>query len=119
MNSEFKFVDSAIIDIPPGFSVFCDMDGTLVDTDYSNYLSYRRAVIEVTHGTYDVDFTDERLNRENLKKRFPSLSTSQIEIIATLKAEYFMDFVSETRLNTALAYLITKYHGKNTIVLVT
>ena len=119
MIGEFKFDDSAAIDIPIGFSVFCDMDGTLVDTDYANYLSYRRAVIEATCGTHDVDFTDDRLNRESLKKRFPSLTTSQLEIIAALKAEYFMDFVSETRLNTALAHLITKYRGKNTIVLVT
>jgi hypothetical protein len=119
MISEFKSVDSTAIGIPPEFSVFCDMDGTLVGTDYANYLSCRRAVIEATHGTHDVDFTDERLNRENLKRRLPSLTTSQIERIVALNAEYFTGFISEAILNTALAHLITKHQGKNTIVLAT
>lgn len=119
MISKFEPLDSATIGIHPGFSVFCDMDGTLVDTDYANYLSYRRAVIEVTRGMHDIDFTDERLNRENLKKRLPSLTATQLEIIAALKAQYFTDFISETILNTALAHLITKHQGKNTIILVT
>lgn len=100
MISEFKSVDIAAIGIPSGFTVFYDMDGTLVDTDFANYLSYRRAVIEATRGMHDVDFTDERLNRENLKRRLPSLTTSQLEIIAALKAEYFTGFISETILNT-------------------
>ncbi len=32
MISEFKSVDSATIDIPPEFSVFCDMDEQLKGT---------------------------------------------------------------------------------------
>jgi len=119
MINEFQSGDGAAIEIPPGFSIFCDMDGTLVDTDYANYLSYRRAVIEATRGTHDVEFTDERLNRESLKTRLPSLTAAQLEVIASLKAEYFTEFLSETRLNTELAHLITKHRGKNTIVLVT
>lgn len=106
MINEFTFDDDAAIDIRPGFTVFCDMDGTLVDTDYANYLSYRRAVIEGTCGAHDVELTDERLNRESLKKRLPSLTATQFDVIASLKTEYFTEFVSETRLNTAMARLL-------------
>jgi hypothetical protein len=91
----------------------------LVDTDYANYLSYRRAVIEATRGTHDVEFTDERLNRESLKTRLPSLTAAQLEVITSLKTKYFTEFLSETQLNTALAHLITKHRCRNTIVLVT
>lgn len=119
MINEFQSGDGASIKVPPGFSVFCDMDGTLVDTDYANYLSYRRAVIEATRGTHDVEFTDERLNRESLKKRLPSLTAAQLEVIVSLKTEYFTEFLSNTRLNTALAHFITEHRSKNTIVLVT
>ena len=118
MINKFKFNDSTAIDIPSGLTIFCDMDGTLVDTDYANFLSYRRALIEVTCGAHDVDFTGDRLDREVLKKRFPSL-TSKLDVIVALKAKYFMEFVAETRLNTALAHLISQCCGKNTIVLVT
>ena len=52
MINEFSYDDLKSIDLPLGFSVFCDLDGTLVDTDYANYLSYRRAVIEVTNGMH-------------------------------------------------------------------
>lgn len=119
MINEFQFGDKVAIEIPPGFCVFCDMDGTLVDTDYANYLSYRRAVIEATCGTHDIEFTDERLNRESLKTRLPSLTADQLEVIISLKTKYFTKFLSETRLNTVLAHLITKHRGKNKIVLVT
>ena len=119
MIREVESENEADIEIPPGFIVFCDMDGTLVDTDYANYLSYRHAVIEVTRGKHDVEFSGERLNRESLKKRLPSLTAAQCEVIASRKAEYFTEFLSETRLNTALANLITKYSGTNKTVLVT
>lgn len=58
MINEFNFDDGNSIDLPLGFFVFCDLDGALVDTDYANYLSYRRAVIESTSGTYDVNFSN-------------------------------------------------------------
>jgi phosphoglycolate phosphatase-like HAD superfamily hydrolase len=119
MINEIQSGEGVAIDIPPGVIVFCDMDGTLVDTDYANYLSYREAVIEATRGTQDVDYTDERLNRERLKKRLPSLTDSQLEVIAALKSEYFKEFLSDTRLNNALAQIIFKHRNKNTIVLVT
>jgi beta-phosphoglucomutase-like phosphatase (HAD superfamily) len=119
MINEFNFDDRKSIDLPLGFSMFCDLDGTLVDTDYANYLSYRRALIEVTSGMYDVDFRNERLNRESLKRRLPSLTDAQLELITSLKSWYFKGFLSETRLNTELAELITSYHGKNQMVLVT
>jgi len=117
--NEFHPNDWKFIGFPLGFSVFCDLDGTLVDTDYANYLSYREAVKEATSGMYDVDFCSERLNRESLKKRLPSLTDAQLELIASLKAEYFKEFLSETRLNTKLADLIICHHDKNPMVLVT
>ncbi len=119
MINEFNYNDGKLIDLPLGFSVFCDLDGTLVDTDYANYLSYRRAVIEETRGMYDVAFSNERLNRESLKKRFPSLTATQLERITSLKSEFFNGFISETRLNTELADLIISHHRKNPIILVT
>lgn len=117
--SEIRSGDCAGIEIPSGFSVFCDMDGTLVDTDYANYLAYRRAVIEATHGTYDLAFSDERINRESLKKQLPSLAAVQIEALVSLKEKYFNEFLSYTRLNTELAQLITDHQTRNTMVLVT
>lgn len=119
MSREAESENAIDIQIPPGFIVFCDMDGTLVDTDYANYLSYRRAILEATRGKHDVQFSSTRLNRECLKKRIPSLTDDQCEEIVSLKAKYFTEFLSETRLNTALADFIRKHRGTNETVLVT
>ena len=87
MIREIESKNEVDIEIPLGFIVFCDMDGTLVDTDYANYLSYRQAVIEATCGKHDVEFTGERINREGLKNQLPFLTATQYEVIAALKAE--------------------------------
>lgn len=107
------------IELPLGFVVFCDMDGTLIDTDHANYLSYRKAVLQVTHGMHDVQYSAERLNRESMKKQLPYLSDEEYEKIARLKAEYFPEFFSETRVNKSLAGLVRKFSGKRKTVLVT
>ena len=119
MIREIESKNEVNIEIPLGFIVFCDMDGTLVDTDYANYLSYRQAVIEATCGKHDVEFTGERLNREGLKNQLPFLTATQYEVIAALKAEYFTKLLSETRLNAALANLIARCRRMNETVLVT
>lgn len=119
MDEKEEQDDKLNIEIPPGFIVFCDMDGTLVDTDYANYLSYRRAIVEETRGVHDVHFSGERFNEESLKNQAPSLTDNQRENIANLKAEYFNEFLSETRLNTILANFIRKINASTEIVLVT
>jgi phosphoglycolate phosphatase-like HAD superfamily hydrolase len=119
MMNEFQFGKGADGEIPAGYSIFCDMDGTLVDTDYANYLSYRRAVVEVTCGTHDIEFTNERLNRESLQARLPLLTATQQEAIISLKSKYFTECLSHTRVNIALEHLIMKHCGRNGIFLVT
>lgn len=120
MNIVVKSKNEMDIEIPPGFIVLCDMDGTLVDTDYANYLSYRRAIKDVTFGKHDVQFNSrERFNRETLKEQIPCLDDQQYEDIVALKAGFFCEYLRETRLNTDLADFIRKCARTNEIVLVT
>lgn len=119
MSTQHREYSGHSFRIPSDFCVFCDLDGTLIDTDRANYLSYRRAVKVVTNGTYDVDCTPERLNRETLKKRLPSLIDSQLTKVAAYKEECFTDFLSETRLNVDLARTITDHCDTNQFHLVT
>jgi beta-phosphoglucomutase-like phosphatase (HAD superfamily) len=106
--------------VPPGFTVFCDMDGTLIDTDYANYLAYRRALLEVTRGMHYVEFDHrERLTRKSLQKQIPGLADEQVDNIAVLKAKYFSDYLKETRLNNNLATFLHKCSQITLTVLVT
>ncbi|MEO2174372.1 MAG: haloacid dehalogenase-like hydrolase [bacterium] len=106
------------LDIPSGSTVFCDMDGTLVDTDDANFLAYRKAVQEATHGRCVLEPTGVRFNRERLKEQLPSLTSRELHVITTLKAEYFGDFLENTRLNTRLAELVVKHRPQCEIILV-
>lgn len=119
MSSELKQDDIACLDIPLGVTIFCDMDGTLVDSDYANFLSYKRALIDSNCGVLDVEFKNERFNRESLKERVPSLTDAQLEIIIPLKEEYFMEFILETQLNAELATLVKECCDENRVILVT
>jgi beta-phosphoglucomutase len=106
--------------IPVEWSIFCDMDGTLIDTDYANYLAYRRALEIVTQGEYSIEFKPrERLNRESLQKRIPSLTDCQMKSIVYLKTRYFCDYIEETRLNYNLANFIRKCDRVAQCILVT
>lgn len=119
MIREIEFGDSPDIRIVPGSVVFFDMDGTLIDTDRVNYLAYRRALQEVTDGTQDIAFTYERFDGASLAKNFPNLTDVQRERIGDLKATYFSELVTETRVNDALAKLIAASHQENRLVLAT
>ena len=54
--------------------LFFDMDGTLVDTDYANYLSFKMAIQSVINPIQFLPFNpNERFNRTILKREFPNL----------------------------------------------
>jgi phosphoglycolate phosphatase-like HAD superfamily hydrolase len=118
MSEELSTIVDAGIQIPPQSTIFCDMDGTLIDTDFANFLAYRRAVIEATNGKNIVKLTEERLNRKRLKNLLSSLTPEEEENITTLKTEYFPEFLSETRLNSQLAEILIKNRNQSKIFLV-
>jgi beta-phosphoglucomutase len=113
-ENEIKF------EISSKFIILCDMDGTLIDTDYANYLSYKRAIEKVTRRKHELQFNSgKRLNRERLKEIIPYLTDDQYNNIVSLKTDYFSEYLPETKVNTILADVIRKYSGTNEAVLVT
>lgn len=51
--------------------LFFDMDGTLVNTDFANYLSYKMAIQSVIQTKISISYNqNERINRSSLKKYF-------------------------------------------------
>ncbi|MBS1920943.1 MAG: HAD family hydrolase [Bacteroidetes bacterium] len=100
--------------------LFFDMDGTLIDTNLANFLSYKKAIQSVTK--YDHDLTNnpnKRFNRSNLKNAVPNLTETEYERIIQEKEKYYNDFLHETKLNTKIADILFKYSKTNKTVLVT
>ncbi|NBA75572.1 HAD hydrolase-like protein [Emticicia sp. ODNR4P] len=99
---------------------FFDMDGTLLHTNFSNFLAYRKAIISVTKSDHNLTYNpDERFNRSILKVAVPNLTETEYEKIIKEKEECLPDFLYETKLNIALVNLLIKYSKTNKTVLVT
>ncbi len=66
--------------------LFFDMDGTLVDTNLANFLSYKKAMLTVTKSDFNLTYNHEiRFNRNNLKNIVPNLSENEYERIIQKK----------------------------------
>lgn len=100
--------------------LFFDMDGTLVDTNIANFLSYKTAIQFVTNSDHDLTHNPEkRFNRSVLKSAIPNLSETEYEKIIQKKEECYKDFLHEMKLNSKIADILTKYAKTNKTVLVT
>lgn len=100
--------------------LFFDMDGTLIDTNLANFLSYKKAILSVTKSNHDLTRnSDKRFNRSNLKNAIPNLTEKEYEEIIREKEKYYNDFLHETKLNTEIADILFKYSKTNKTVLVT
>jgi beta-phosphoglucomutase-like phosphatase (HAD superfamily) len=115
-KSEIQIIDNKI---SKDTVLFFDMDGTLVDTNYANFLAYKKAIQSVTTSNYDLTYNpDRRFNRSNLKTAVPNLTKDEYEKIIREKEEYYNDFLHETKLNKETADILFKYSKTNKTVLV-
>jgi len=99
---------------------FFDLDGTLVDTDRANFLSYQEAARAVLgRRAYLNPLPGKRVDHRSIRTLLPHLTEDQHQRIISEKEKTYRSFLNETKLNTSLAGLIRKYGGTNTMVLVT
>lgn len=100
--------------------LFFDMDGTLVDTNYANFLLYTRAIQQLIQS--NIDFTydpNERFTREVLKKVIPNLSEPDFKKIIQLKNKLYIEHLPETKLNDLVAKILKKFSKTNETILIT
>jgi beta-phosphoglucomutase len=116
-NEERKDID---LKIKADTVLFFDMDGTLVDTNLANFLSYKQAIHSVTKSDKDLTYNPaKRFNRTNLKNAVPNLTETEYDRIIQEKEKYYEDFLHETTLITESADILFKYSETNKAILVT
>jgi beta-phosphoglucomutase len=97
-----------------------DMDGTLIDTDFANFLSYQEAIHSVIQIEEEIQYIPgERFNRATLKKAVPNLSEEQMEKIIQQKEINYKENINQTILNKSVADILIQYSKTNKTVLVT
>ncbi len=111
-NSKYKITEDTIL--------FFDLDGTLVDTNYANFLSYNNAIKSVTKSELDLTFNpDNRFNRILLKSFVPDLNEKEYERIIQEKEKSYKDFLHATKLIKPVSDILLKYSETNRTILVT
>ncbi|CAB1276192.1 HAD hydrolase-like protein [Candidatus Nitrosacidococcus tergens] len=123
-NSKMKQTDKVAQNIGNKITantvLFFDLDGTLIDTNLVNFLSYKKAILSVTKSDHSLIYNpSKRFNRSNLKNTVPNLTESDYEKIIQEKEEYYNDFLHETKLNTEIVNILFKCSNTNQTVLVT
>lgn len=67
-----------------------DLDGTLVDSDYANFLAYEDAVTHVLSKHIKLDFSQSiRITRESLKELIPNITDKQLNDISSHKERIY------------------------------
>ena len=100
--------------------LFFDMDGTLIDTDYANFSSYKKAIQEVTDLDYNSSYNiHKRFTRKTIKEIFPAISQTNFEKIIQQKNKIYKKYLFKTKLNNLFVEILQKYSTTNITVLVT
>ena len=108
------------LNIKENHILFFDMDGTLVDTDFANFLSYKKAIQSCVKLEKEIEFDpNERFNRASLKAVVPNLKETDYDEIIQKKEENYKEHLSETKLNKSVVDILLKYSQTNKTVLVT
>ncbi|TAE74770.1 MAG: hypothetical protein EAZ85_03905 [Bacteroidetes bacterium] len=100
--------------------LFFDLDGTLIDTDFANFLSFKDAIKSVIGLDKDIDYNpNERFNRSTLKKMFPNFTNIEFEKIIHQKELNYSENLSKTTTISLTTDILTYYAETNMTVLVT
>jgi beta-phosphoglucomutase-like phosphatase (HAD superfamily) len=95
-----------------------DLDGTLVDSDVANFLSYKAAALHVLSSQMNnLEFDpDIRMTREILAKCIPNANNEQIAQIVAGKEIVYKQYLPRTILNVLLADIIERSRNKEMIL---
>lgn len=100
--------------------LFFDMDGTLIDTDFANFTSYKEAIKCVMQSETKIQYApNERFNRTALDKIIPNLAPEKLYEIIKQKELNYNKHLSQTRLNKSVSDILIRYSETNKTVLVT
>lgn len=100
--------------------LFFDMDGTLIDTDFANFLSYQEAIKSVMQGETEIQYVpNKRFNRTTLNRVVPNLTDEKLVEIIKQKEINYNKHLSQTKLNKAVSDILIQYSKTNKTVLVT
>lgn len=94
-----------------------DVDDTLIYTNLTNFLSYKRAIFEVTGRVLSEGFLKNRCDRRVLQ--YLNLDEQTCFEIARAKERYFKEYIKQTSINKNLFKLMQSIQKESDVFIVT
>jgi beta-phosphoglucomutase len=100
--------------------VFFDMDGTLIETDFANFLAYNQAIEILLRRKNAITYNPAyRFDKNRLKEHVRGLSDFQYRRIIQIKNELNIEFLHATYVNERLVNQLITLSQKKVVYLVT
>lgn len=100
--------------------VFFDMDGTLIETDFANFLAYSKAINIVLKSESTISYNpNHRFDKNRLEECLRGLSEFQYRRIVQIKNELNVEFLNKTYANKNLVRQLINLSRKKRVYLVT
>lgn len=97
-----------------------DLDGTLINTDKTNFLSYKEAVLKVKKIDLKLLYKNkERFTRRQLYSIIPNLKNQEYKDIIEIKNGVYCKYLHKSKMNNFVFSFIEKFSQTNTIILAT
>jgi len=108
------------IEITEGSILFIDFDGTLLNTDYANFLAYKEAISTVLPVKQELVFNpNDRFTRDSLKVIFHNLSDKDYNYIIKEKRKCYSNYLNKILPINRVVDVLFEYSGTNRVILVT
>ena len=97
--------------------VVFDLDGTLIDSDYANFLSYKSAIQKIMRSELQLTFEpNRRVTREIIKDIFPEICDEKLSKIIKRKECIYKMYLCRTTVNNEMVKILEKSQGKKIIL---
>ncbi len=115
-----KYIQKIKQNIKSNSILFFDLDGTLIDTDEANFLSYQEAIQKIKNLDLKLLYqNNDRFTQENLYPLIPSLTLQEYEDIIKIKKSLYDKYLNKTRINPLAFEIIKQFSKVHKIILVT
>jgi len=98
----------------------CDLDGTLIDTDEINFLSYQEAIKKVKNIDLKLLYKiNKRFTQEQLCQLIPSIMEHEFNEIIKIKKSVYVKYLDKTKVNIKTFEAIEQFSNTHKLILVT
>lgn len=96
--------------------IIFDLDGTIIETDKANFLSYKCAIKQVKNIDIDIkEYQNKRFTRVDLYKF--NFTQKEIKFIIDIKNKIYASYLKDTNLYSSILDILTKFKKRNSIII--